>query len=240
MEKNDDFFNKIKTVFSTNVFVILFGAINGIILPKYLSIDSYAQVKTFQLYYTYVGLLHLGMADALQIKYGGAYFKEIDREKLSIEIAAIRTILILEEVFFLSLSLLFDNYILMAISLTVLFTNMISCYKILFQATGVVEKYSLITFFGSSIKFIANLGVVALKLYDSCKILIFIYVLADIIICIVVEIRLGLISRRLLFLKKSLVVNNISIGFPLLMGNIIVNLLTAVDRWFVKFGGNNA
>ena len=44
---------------------------NGFFLPKYLSVESYADYKIFILYISYVGILHLGYVDGVYIKYGG-------------------------------------------------------------------------------------------------------------------------------------------------------------------------
>ena len=53
-----------------NVISLLFNLLTSFLLPKYLSVDGYAAIKTFQLYVVYVGLLHLGYADGMYLKYG--------------------------------------------------------------------------------------------------------------------------------------------------------------------------
>ena len=44
-----------------NILNMVFGLATGFILPKYLSVETYAIIKTFQLYLSFVGLFHMGM-----------------------------------------------------------------------------------------------------------------------------------------------------------------------------------
>ena len=54
---------KLKTgilnIFSANVINLVLNIITSFILPKYLSVETYSAIKTFQLYIGYAGLLHL-------------------------------------------------------------------------------------------------------------------------------------------------------------------------------------
>lgn len=52
-------------VLIANVVNLIIGLLSSFILPKFLSINSYAEIKTFQLYVSYIGLLHFGYVDAL-------------------------------------------------------------------------------------------------------------------------------------------------------------------------------
>ena len=58
-------------VFIANFINLAISLVNGFVLPKYLPVDSYAGIKTYQLYATYVGVLVLGYADGIYLKYGG-------------------------------------------------------------------------------------------------------------------------------------------------------------------------
>ena len=54
-------------VFFSNLLAFLISVITGFILPKLLSIDTYSTIKLFQLYITYVGILHLGFSDGMYL-----------------------------------------------------------------------------------------------------------------------------------------------------------------------------
>ena len=68
-------------VLVANVVNLLFSLLSNFLLPKYLSIETYAGIKTFQLYVSYVGLFHLGYVDGIYLKYGGKTLgQEVDAE----------------------------------------------------------------------------------------------------------------------------------------------------------------
>ena len=66
-------------VLIANVVNLIIGLLSSFILPKFLSINSYAEIKTFQLYVSYIGLLHFGYVDALYLLYGGQEINKIDK-----------------------------------------------------------------------------------------------------------------------------------------------------------------
>lgn len=48
-------------VFFANAFSLLLGLVTGFIMPKMLSVDSYAGIKTYQLYVSYIGFFAFGI-----------------------------------------------------------------------------------------------------------------------------------------------------------------------------------
>ena len=58
-------------VFIANLINLVFSLITSLFLPKLLSIDTYSYIKLFQLYITYVGILHLGYSDGMYLRLGG-------------------------------------------------------------------------------------------------------------------------------------------------------------------------
>ena len=57
-------------VFISNLIGVFISIVTGFVLPKFLSIESYSDIKLFQLYVTYLGILHLGYSDGMYLKYG--------------------------------------------------------------------------------------------------------------------------------------------------------------------------
>ena len=71
----------IVAVLIANLVNVAFSLATNFLLPKYLSIESYAGIKEFQLYVSYVGLFHLGFVDGIYLKYGGKTLgKDVDKE----------------------------------------------------------------------------------------------------------------------------------------------------------------
>lgn len=58
-------------VLCSNMINMLVSVAIGFILPKYLTLESYGYYKLFQFYINYAGLLHLGYADGIFLRYGG-------------------------------------------------------------------------------------------------------------------------------------------------------------------------
>lgn len=69
-------------VLLANIINLGFNLITNFVLPKKLSVDSYAIIKTFQLYVSYVGLFHFGFVDGMYLKYGGKSVREISHKDL--------------------------------------------------------------------------------------------------------------------------------------------------------------
>ena len=72
-------------VILANIINLIISIGNGFLLPKFLSVESYAALKTFLLYTSYIGILHLGYIDGVYIKYGGKAIKAICLEQFTYE-----------------------------------------------------------------------------------------------------------------------------------------------------------
>ena len=46
------------------------GLITGFLIPRFFTVENYAYYKMFSLYLGYVGVLHLGFADGILIRFG--------------------------------------------------------------------------------------------------------------------------------------------------------------------------
>lgn len=58
----------IAVVLGANILNLVFQVLSNFLLPRYLSLDCYAEIKTFQLFVSYSGVLPLGYADGMYIK----------------------------------------------------------------------------------------------------------------------------------------------------------------------------
>ena len=53
------------SIISSNIFLLLSGVLNGIILPKIMGVTQYGYYKVFSLYAGYIALLHFGFVDGM-------------------------------------------------------------------------------------------------------------------------------------------------------------------------------
>ena len=59
---------------------LIFGLVQSLIIPKYLSTADYGYWQLFLLYMTYVGILHLGFLDGILVRWAGKEFADIKQE----------------------------------------------------------------------------------------------------------------------------------------------------------------
>lgn len=228
----------IVTILLANILNLLFQLLTNFLLPKYLTVECYAEIKTFQLYASYAGALHLGYCDGMYIKYGGKVLNEINSNELKTDSV---TLGIFQFFLFISLfvaSILMHSAILTAFSVAVFSLNMISFYGLLFQATGEFGTYAKVTNVTTILTFAVNMGFLILKCFSEYRF----YLIAYVVIYIFVM----LLCTFFLFAKKkelhhargnvscSCMRQNIKSGFFLMLGNFSSIILTGMDRWFIK------
>lgn len=66
------------TLFS-NLIAFAVSAIVTFIVPKRLGVESYGYFQLYLFYSSYTGFLHFGWADGLFLRYGGAYYDELNK-----------------------------------------------------------------------------------------------------------------------------------------------------------------
>lgn len=235
MNKDEMLSRGMLSVLIANLINLGFNLFTNFMLPKFLSVPSYADIKTFQLYVTYAGFLHLGYIDGMYLRYGGKDITNIDKKELSQDISTLRIFQIAVTIILLLIGLLINDFMLIAFGAAVMPLNMATYFKFLYQATGEFCKYGKVMNATTIITFIINMVLVVLLGFDNSVLIVCCYVILDIAIWVFLE----LISRQsikislLTFSIKS-IIGNIQQGFFLMLGTFSSILLTSMDRWFVK------
>lgn len=221
-----------------NVLNMVFSLLTNFLLPRYLSVDSYSAIKTYQLYMTYAGLFALGFSDGVYLKYGGKEMEAISLDEQRRNLASIRLVLFVETAIVSIVSLLFNDRILLAFALSILSYNMIGYFKNLYQAVGLFKKYSRILNITTFLSFFVNMILLFVFRTDAY----FTYLLGYVIVNAFIWYLLEAISAksigntfRISYFSRSLTLSNIKNGILLMIGNLSSVLFTGMDRWFVKF-----
>lgn len=227
----------ILAVLFANIINLIFNLITNFTLPKYLSIDSYAAIKSFTLYLSYAGFLHLGYEDGMYLKYGGMDKKDISHDELSTNMSTLRIFQFAVAIFILVISIILKNSVLLFFGLTILPYNMIYYFRNLYQAIGEFKLYGTIMNFTTILLFVFNMVLlfgVGTKKFEW-------YLIANVIVYVVSWIFLEVHIRQTSKCKFALSVFslkefilNIKIGFLLMLGTFSSIFLTSMDRWFVK------
>lgn len=223
-------------IFLSNIIFLLFGILSNFILPKYLSIDSYAYIKTYMLYLSYAGFLSIGYMEGMFLKYGGNTVRQ--SKKLGFG-DNFRTYMVLQMVIgtiiFLIGIAIGDSIVLLS-AFGVVTTNILNYFKNYCTAVAEYRMYSVITGFEKVAIFLCNVILVFVVRTDNGGI----YVGALIIVSCM---EIYYITKKMMLLDGQIFhgrfqINEIkiciSIGIILLLGNGISTLFTGIDQWFVK------
>ena len=224
-------------VIIANTINLIISIGNGFLLPKFLSIESYAALKTFLLYTSYIGILHFGYVDGIYIKYGGKAIntiniKEFTKEKRVLSMLQLGITLPIVLIAFL----ICDSNLLFA-AISILPINMMFFFKFVYQATGEFKEYRRITNLSSILVFALNLFSLFIIRTDLSLCYIGIQVTISFVVWVYYEKRNKSVRiSNKISLKEiwTRLYENIHLGIIIMLGNFMGVWITSIDRWFVK------
>jgi len=221
-------------VFTVNFFQLISGLIVGFCVPMILSVEGYANLKTYGLYISYIGLFHLGFIDGLFIKYGGKKYNDIDRSVLKGEHNFLVIMEMIISIILFFVSIIMRNIIIFLFSISILPIMINNFFKYIYQATGEFNKYTKIMHRYNFIYMILNV-LLAFVFKNQNYIL---YCLTTFVANL-----LAIFYTEFTFLKENIhtkgiidknTIKNIKTGFFILLGNLVIIGLFGIDKWFVK------
>ena len=227
----------IKVLFA-NVLNMAFSIGTNFLLPKYLSMDSYAQIKTYQLLISYAAILQLGYSDGMYLYFGGKQLKDIPADDLQKSISTAWVFQGAITVISVIGALIVGDPVVLVAAMAILPQNILAYYKNLFQAVGIFEKYNKLMNYTTGLTFLVN--VLLLFVFQSDNYLYYIlgYLLLLTFLCIRIEVSIhresGSSFNLLKFSYKELK-EKVASGILLLFANFSSILLTGMDRTFTKF-----
>ena len=224
-------------VFLANIINLIFNLISNFALPKYLSVESYAAIKSFTLYLSYAGFLHFGYEDGMYLKYGGQEKKDISYNELSLNMSTLRIFQAVISILIFVVAFGLHDDILFFFGLALLPYNMMYYFRNLFQAIGEFKLYGKVLNLTTVMLFILNMTLLFIvKTQDYIY-----YLMANVLVYVLTWIFIELYIRKTSNFRFSLFdfsiyefISNIKTGFLLMLGTFASILLTSMDRWFVK------
>ena len=220
-----------------NMVYLLISILNSFLLPKFVSLETYAVVKTYTLYIGYAGFLSLGYADGMYLRYGGIDIEKIEKKELGSNFKSYVILEIVVSGVCLLISAIIKDFVIMAFALGSLFINVIGYYRNLYQAVGEYKLYGKALNYQTILMFALNVLLMFVLKSDNASSYIIIQVFAAFLVMIYLT---GILDRRTTLLhsgKPSLkqIWDNVSSGFVLMLGNFSSSIFTSIDRWFIKF-----
>lgn len=225
----------INVIFITNIIKLVFNAITNFILPKFLSIDSYAQIKEYQMYISYAGILFLGYGEGLYLSYGGKDYSSIDKDDLRknvITLFLFQSVLILILSFF---AIITSNKIILLALLSALPINMVGLYESIYQATGEFHRYGKIINISSILTLIVNMVLIFIIGTDNALVYITFYFIIYLFVWIILELPNKFYRKLIGGFSFNILIRNIRSGFLLMLSNFASIIQTTMDRLFVKY-----
>lgn len=223
-----------------NGLTMLANTIISFLLPKLLSVDTYANIKTYQLYMNYVGVFHLGFVDGIYLKYGGLNISDVPKKELAEALCSIHIFQLAMCILVSAYAIVQGDYIVLAFGIAIVPVNISGFFKMLFQAVGEFGQYSKIINAATLLTFVANVFLCLLIKTDYYLWYLVSYLCVDLFVWIVLEVK----AKQSLKINNSCcdlkvvilkIKENIFSGFSLMCGNLASFILTGMDRWFVKF-----
>jgi O-antigen/teichoic acid export membrane protein len=135
------FIHKIFYSISANLVILFVSILFSFILPKFLGQEDYGYWQLYMFYLTYVGCFHLGWSDGIILRYGGAYYNELNKSLMHSQYWLLSVLEIFVCLGFFLFSLFFVNDVDKTFILTVIGINCILLLPRLFllailQRTG--------------------------------------------------------------------------------------------------------
>ena len=223
-------------IFFSNVIFMLFGALTNFFLPKYLSINSYAEYKTYILYLSYANLLALGYTEGMFLKYGGENFEEAKRLGFSKNRCTMVAFQLIVGVIIATIGVVVGSKLAFLFAIGAFTTNMCNYYKNFSTAIGDFGNYSILTSMEKIMVFAFNMALLFWVKLDNA----YGYILVLIVVTVIeVTYYLFFLRRRGLSLIKiefsiEELKSCLKLGIVLMIGNLMSNVFTGIDQWFVK------
>ncbi len=223
-------------VLGGNIVFFLFGVANSFILPKFLSIDSYANIKTIMFYLSYSGIFSLGYIEGMFIKYGGYTLYDVQKKGFGNNIKTFFDFQIVLALFVTVIIFFCGKVELLIIPLAVFAINISNYFKNFSVSTGEYKLYSSIISFEKIVIF--SLNIILIFVFKRDNYLFFIIAMISVILIEIIIFHLY-INKAINYIHSAKfsfkeIINNVKTGISLMLGNIVSALFLGIDRWFVK------
>lgn len=228
-------------VMIANIVCLVINILTNLLVPKFVSVDSYSMIKTYALYLTFAGLFSAGYNDGMYLQYGGQEISAINKKELADNFVNYFFLMCIMLILVLFCGILLNNFVIIAFSFGMFSYNILGYLKSLYQATGEFKAYGKALNIEKVIVFIFTVGLIFLCQTDNYKLYISIQVVVGVFVSIYLFAKLEgqLHFLKLGHFKTEEYKKNISSGFILMIGNFSNSVFTGLDRLFIKIIATN-
>lgn len=203
-------------------------------MPALLSINSYADIKLFTFYVSYIGLLSLGYVDGLYIKYGGRPTDHIVKEEYKYEHNLFWKLELLVTIVVCIIAVFLDSKVWFLFGMNIIPANILGYYTSLNQAMGEFTLYSRMLVAKNLLYLILNAFFLFIIRTDNSMYYIMATIIPNAICLCIYELRFSRKNYKIKEKRPQNIINNFKVGLYIMVGNLAVISFYAIDRWFVQ------
>ena len=225
-------------VLTANIISLLTSLFTGFVLPKVLSIESYAYIKEFQLYITYISVVGLGFSEGMYLRLGGLDVEKLERKEILEELKTFKIFQLLISIIAIAISLSMKNKMFVFCSIVIFPMNVSGYLRNLYQATGQFARYSKFTNINTFLTLVVNIFLAFMIKTDYYIIYIMGYIILAFIYFLLIDIETYRIfekETKRVHYNVRYFIEDIKSGFFLMIGNFCNVIFTSIDRIFVKY-----
>ena len=244
------FLKNVIIVLISNVISILSGVLVGFLIPKILGVSEYGYYKTFTLYSSYIGIFHFGFIDGIYLKFAGKNYDELDKKQFNTYTKFLFLMELGVSLITVAVSLFFigTQYFLLLffVSLNVLATNVTTYYEFISQVTMKFKRTTIRNIIRCSLNILSVIVLFLLykfggvTIYNTVYVMIFLainYLLAIWYIITYKDITFG--QSNSFKEEKMNILGFFRVGVPLLLANLIGQLVFVADQQIVNIAFEN-
>jgi len=227
--------------FFSNIISFGVSGLITLIVPKFITIESYGYFQVYIFYLTYIGIMSLGWIDGIVLRYGGAYYEDLNKGLFNGQFRLFSGMEFLIGLIMIAVSLYVfgmsnDGYIYIFLGLTVVLSLPCSFFRYLLQAVNKIEQFSRNMVLDRGLYFCFT--IMALVINNKSLVLLLV---ADVLARMIALVHMLWICRDIV--KTKVVISrqtlnegreNISVGCKLLLANNVGFLIVGVIRYAIK------
>jgi len=231
------FINDLSIVGTANIGVFVLGVMQGLIVPKILTVEDYGYWKLFLLYTGFSGLLHLGFTDGVYLQWAGKQMNELSaiiRDAFWVLFIHLTIVALVFLLIFLFYGFASNNILILAL-IYAFILNIITFFQFTYQA---VRSFRIVSILNVLRPFLFLSSIVILyflQILDHEKV-IYSYIGASLLAFTLysysLKERIGF-PRKKEFRYHGVLSKYIASGWSLLFGNFIVFLILNADVMIV-------
>lgn len=235
-------FSKFSYSFLANIFSALTSVVLILILPKYMSMEDYGIWQLFMFYFSYVGFFHFGWLDGIYLRYGGAYYNELNKKIFGGQFFLLAVMLVSECIL---INLILDSgivkdanliFVIKITSIAGVFVNLFTFVNFIYQLSNKIKEYARNIIFERIITIALILFCIIFQKTRYNEIIYIKLASSLILMCYsIYSIRdLVLLEKDKLFNSIIEASNNISVGSKLMLANIAGMLILGIIRFGIS------